>query len=301
VTEHEPLRRQRRRVLTDRMVAVLSRKRKRYIISDPEQRGLYVRVPAEGPCIFVVVARSPYGKQVWTTLGGADVLKIEEAREKTREVLRRVKEGKPAIEPPPPEPEAFQSVAENWIKRHAIAKKLRSRAEIERVLRVYVYPFWRNHVFAEIRRSNVAALLDHVEDQHGARMADIVLGVVRSIGNWYGSRSDDYLSPFLRHTRRDQGGKRERFLDDGELRAVWRGAEQTGSFGRFVMLLLLTAQRRGAVALMRWDDISPDGTWTIPTAPREKPCRLVEAAAPGAGDHQRAAAACLQSACLRGP
>src|SRR5262245_7833732 len=122
------------------MVAALSRKRKRYIISDPEQRGMYVRVPTEGPCIFVVVARSPYGKQVWTTLGGADVLKIEEAREKAREVLRRVREGKPAIEPPPPEPEAFQSVAEHWVKRHAIAKKLRSRAEIERVLRVYVYP-----------------------------------------------------------------------------------------------------------------------------------------------------------------
>jgi integrase len=266
----EPIRRQRRRVFTNKMVAALTRKRKRYILADPEQRGMYVRVPPVGPCVFAAVARNSYGKQVWATLGTADVLPIDEARDKAREAIRRIKNGLPAVEPPPVPPDSFKAVAENWLRRHVHAKGLRTRAEIERELRVYVFPHWAERPFTSLRRSDVAALLDHIEDHHGPRMADVVLGVVRSIGNWYGSRSDDYLSPFMRHTRRDQGGRRARFLDDNELRAVWRAAEEAGSFGAFVQLLLLTAQRRGALAHMRWNDISPDGTWTIPTAPREK-------------------------------
>ena len=71
----EPLTpRQRRRTMTDKMVAALPRKRRRYTVTDHEQRGLYIRVPPTGPSTFAVVARDPYGKQVWCTLGGADVL-----------------------------------------------------------------------------------------------------------------------------------------------------------------------------------------------------------------------------------
>ena len=73
----EPSRRQSRKTLTDKQVADLPRKRKRYIVADPEQRGHYVRVPPQGPCVFAAVARSPHGKQVWATLGSADVLTIE--------------------------------------------------------------------------------------------------------------------------------------------------------------------------------------------------------------------------------
>ena len=51
----EPIRRQRRRVLTDKMVAALPRKRRRYIVTDPEQRGMYVRVSPQGPAVFAAV------------------------------------------------------------------------------------------------------------------------------------------------------------------------------------------------------------------------------------------------------
>lgn len=55
----------RRRGLTDRQIAVLPRKAKRTIIADPEQRGLYLRIPPAGPITFTAVARDPYGKQIW--------------------------------------------------------------------------------------------------------------------------------------------------------------------------------------------------------------------------------------------
>ena len=266
------VRRQRRRVLTDRMVAGLPRKRRRYVVTDPEQRGMYVRVPPAGPCVFAAVARSPYGKQVWATLGTADVLKIEDARAKAREAIRRIKEGKPAFEPPPVQPDAFQSVAENWFKRHVLAKGLRSRPQIERLLRKLVYPHWATRDFVGLRRSDVAALLDYVQDHHGARQADLVLAIVRSISNWYATRDDSYLSPFVRGMRRvdPKAARRNRILDDDELRAVWRAAEEADTYGAFVRLGLLTAQRRHTLVHMRFDAISPDGVWHIPQEPRAK-------------------------------
>ena len=265
----QPSRRQRRRTLTDKQVAAFPRRRRRYIVSDPEQRGLYLRIPPEGPVVFVSVARDGYAKQIWTTLGTADVLKIEGAREKARETIKRIKAGLPAVEPPKPKPDAFKSVAENWLKRHVIAKRLRTRGEIERVLEKYVYPLWGNRAFTSLRRSDIAALLDHVEDHHGARQADYVLAVVRQISNWYSTRHDDYLSPFTRGMRRAAPNKRERILDDSEIRAAWKAAEGAGAFGAIVRLLLLTGQRRDSVTSMRLADLDGD-VWHMPVEERAK-------------------------------
>jgi integrase len=63
---------------------------------------------------------------------------------------------------------------------------------------------------------------------------------------------------------------RARILDDDELRTLWAAAEANGTFGAFVRVALLTGQRREKVLAMRWEDISADGEWHIPTAKREK-------------------------------
>ena len=63
----------RRKVLTDRMISRIKPGLKRLTISDPELRGHYLRITPTGAKSFVVVARSPGGKQIWATLGGADV------------------------------------------------------------------------------------------------------------------------------------------------------------------------------------------------------------------------------------
>jgi integrase len=258
-----------RKTLTDKGVAGLKPRRQRYAHSDPELRGHYVRVQPSGSKAFVVAVRDPLHKQIWVTLGSADVMAIEDARENARVAIRRIKEGKPAFEPPPVQPDSFHSVAQNWIKRHVEKNKLRTRREIERVLNVYVYPHWGDRPFTGMRRSDVSALLDYVEDNHGAPQADKVLKVVRSIGNWYATRNDDYISPFTRGMGRSHNGARSRILDADELRKVWKQAEAGNGFGAFVQMLLLTAQRSGAVRGMRWADVE-DGVWTIPAEKRAK-------------------------------
>jgi hypothetical protein len=176
--------RQRRRGLTDKMIAALRRKAKRYIISDPEIRGHYVRVPPQGPVVFTAVARDPYGKQVWATLGSAAELKIDDARNLAQEAIRRIKAGKSAIEPRKPKPASVAVVAANWLTRHVEKNKMRTEYEQRRIVEKYILPYWADQDFVEIRRADIAMLLDMVEDKHGPAMADAVLTTLRSIASW---------------------------------------------------------------------------------------------------------------------
>jgi integrase len=261
-----------RKTLTDRSVATLKPRAKRYAIPDPGLVGHYIRIMPSCTKTFACVTRDPFGKQIWATIGAAEVTTIADARDKARVAIGRIKEGLEPFEQPAPRAETFEHVAENWLKRHVRAKGLRSGPEIERVLRRCVYPVWAARPFVGIRRSHVAELLDKIEDEHGARTADYVLAIARGIGNWYATRHDTYVPPFVRGMRRTDPKERERdrTLDDDELRAVWKAAESNGTFGAFVRLALLTGQRREKLLTMKWDDIAADGTWTIPTEEREK-------------------------------
>jgi integrase len=258
-----------RRTLTDRGVAALRPRSQRYAFPDPELTGHYVRVQSSGSKSFVTVARTPAGKQVWTNVGAADVMSIVDAREQAREIIKRVRAGLPAVET---RADTVADVVANWIKRHVEPNGLRSRREIIRMLDSHILPAWRDREFIGIKRSDVVKLLDHVEDKHGARTADVVLTVFSAVANWHAARSDDFSPPVIRGMRRQSthAQARARILDDEEIRAIWKATETAGTFGRIVRLALLTAQRRSKVAQMRWADIAADGAWTIPKEPREK-------------------------------
>ncbi len=261
-----------RKTLTDNMVAKLQPGPKRLTIADPLLRGHYLRVTPTGAKSYVAVARDPGGKQIWATIGSADVLSIGDARERARSAIRRIKDGLLPFEPPPPKPDNFKDVAENFLERHVRAKGLRTQAEIERVLGRDIYPAWKDREFASIRRADVARLLDTLQDASGPSSADHALTVVSSVMNWYASRSDDYVVPLARGMKRTdpKSRKRARILDDDELRTIWAVAEDNGTYGAILRLALLTAQRREKIVAMRWDDVRVDGTWNIPTAEREK-------------------------------
>jgi integrase len=257
------------KTLTDKAVAKLQPKAKTYHHPDPELRGHYVRVQPSGTRTFAAIARKPDGKQEWATIGAADTLPIEEARKQAQAALARIRAGQPAFEAPV---ESFEAVARDWLKRHVQKNRLRSEKQITRLLELHVFHFWKGRPFLSIRRSDVTALLDDVEDDHSARQADAVLTVVSSIMNWFATRHDDYQPPIIRGMRRQNPKEqvRERILTDDEIREIWRVAEANGTFGAFVRIALLTAQRRAKIMTMRWSDVSDDGEWTIPQEKREK-------------------------------
>ena len=197
-------------------------------------------------------------------LGRYPILDVAQAREKARLFLQD-----PAKALAQGEPGTFKQVAENFLKRHVEANGLRSQDEIERCLHKYIYPRWQDRKFVEIKRGDVAALLDGIEDKNGPRQADMVLAILSKLMRWFQSRNDEYLSPVVPGMRRSKPAERQRkrTLEDDEIRALWKVAE--GSFGAIVKFALLTAQRREKIATMKWADLV-DGEWRIASEAREK-------------------------------
>jgi integrase len=256
-----------RKTLTDKGVAAIKPRAKTYTHSDPMLPGHYVRVTPTGSKSYVAVARDPRGKQVWTTIANAALIGIEEAREEAREVIKRVKAGQDRAGP-----RTFESVANEWLHRHVDAKGLRSVYEYKRLLHKHLLPEWGGREFTSIKRTDVAKLLDTVEDEAGARSADYVLSLISGIANWYAKRDGEYVSPLIRgmyrHSIKDHA--RTRILSDDEIRAIWLADALGHIYGDLLKLALLTGQRQDKVASMKWDDISIDGTWHVPNGTREK-------------------------------
>jgi integrase len=257
------------RKMSDLGVAKLKRRAKRYSKSDPELRGHWIRIQPSGTKSFWTVARDPKQKQIWTYVGPCDAMTIEEARAKARGILTRVRAGLPAIEA---KGETFDTVIAEWRKRYVEGKKLRTGDKMLSLINRHISTELRSRVFTEIHREDITALLDRVEDENGAPVADKVLTVIGSIMSWYAIRHRDYVPPLVKGMRRTDPKKKERdrVLDDDELRRVWDVAGQSRTYGALIRMLLLTAQRLDKVLTMRWEDVDADGVWTIPTAEREK-------------------------------
>lgn len=82
-----------RRTLTDRGVTALKPRAAMYTHPDPQLPGHYIRVMPSGTKSYVVAARDPRGKQVWSTIGNAALIDIDEARSKARSVVSAIKAG----------------------------------------------------------------------------------------------------------------------------------------------------------------------------------------------------------------
>ncbi len=224
--------------------------------------GLVLVVSYGGSKTFRVLTYDASGRPKTRKLGRYPAMKVKEARAKAREYYENPEKVEAAATAG-----TFKSVADEWLRRHVEANKLRSEREIKRHLDQYVFPKWGDRPFVEIRRGEVNDLLDHIADNHGPSQADAVLATIRGVMNWYEGRSEFYSSPIVKRMRRQKPKSRDRILSDDEMRAVWSAAE--GTFGGIVKIALLTAQRRQQIAGMRWDDVK-DGVWAIPTEARAK-------------------------------
>src|SRR5262249_59761043 len=107
-----------------------------------------------------------------------------------------IRTGQPAIEEPPVKPQSVQQVVEDWYQRVALKQQLRTTRDIRRYLDKYIIPFWKHRDFINLKRSDLAALLDHVEDEFGSRTADLIAAQVKAIARWHASRNDDFINPF---------------------------------------------------------------------------------------------------------
>jgi integrase len=247
-----------RRHLTDEQIRKLPRKTKRYTLADPELIGHYLRIPArksKAPITFVAVARRD-GKPRWTTLGTMDTLRLSQARERARRAIGSIQHD-----------HSVASAAEDWLRRQVRAKGFRTVRERERIVERHIIPSLGSRAMSDVRKDDLTAMLDRIEDESGAPMADAVLRIFRAIARFHHQRREDYQAPATSGMWRVSERTRKRILTDAEIKAIWNC--DGGAFGAMVKLALLTAQRRDKVRTIRREDIQ-DGVWVIRTEEREK-------------------------------
>lgn len=170
------------------------------------------------------------------------------------------------------------SLAGEYLERHV--RKQRKRPEyVERFLAADVLPQWGSRDARTITPREVVELLDGIVERGSPAMANRGAGVLSQMFRYGVHRAIVDSSPVQLLYR--PGGKekaRERALTEDELGAFLGNLEsclryQTGEGRRsprlahVLRLLLLTGQRRGELALARWQDVTLTGKapqWQIP-------------------------------------
>jgi integrase len=280
------------RLLTDPWVRALAPGRTPIDVRDGDLRGLILTVLPSGRKQFALRYRAK-GKQRRLVLGDYPGLSLAQARK----LARRKQTAIDAGEDPAAERQAARlapvdtigALAAEYLKKHA-AKK-RTAAEDARILNVDVLPYWRDRSVRELSRRDVRELVERVADRGAPVMANRVLATVRKMLNFAVQHDWIEANPSALILKPGLEGERERVLTDDEIRALWRllsrlpttGERQAPGRARargpkddpicpvspahaaILKLRLLTAQRGGEVARMRWSDLDLEsGWWTIP-------------------------------------
>ena len=175
----------------------------------------------------------------------------------------------------------FAALADHFVRRPAAAKQ-RTASAIEKTINKHLIPRWGARVASEIKRGDVIAMIEAIDEQSGPYMATKMLALASSIFRFGVTREHGGLesNPCQLIKPSDFVGEmapRQRVLTDAEVALVWRATkgkiqrrkgieiESTYPAGPFVRLLLLTAARRNEVAQMVWGEVDFDNSlWVIP-------------------------------------
>lgn len=200
----------------------------------------------------VDLGRDPFAEQVAERVARSDAARVaaeaDALRVREAEARRR---------------DSFEAVAEGFID--LCLKDTRSGHETARLLRTGPVKASAGRHIAEVRRADVADLLDHIRKRSTAA-ARLTYAALRALFGWCVERDLVVASPCDRLRAPPRPEPRDRVLEDQKLRAIWEASESLGyPFGPIVRLLMLTAQRRAEVAGMAWSEIDLEAAaWRIP-------------------------------------
>ncbi len=250
------------------------------VLADEEVRGFYARGLPSGVATYGFRYRDrSTGRRRWLSLGLHGQITPQQAREIAQKYAGAVADGRDpladkvasraAAKMARANPEkTVTDVLDDHMERYARKQAPRSAHEKGRIFDKYVKPILGDRLVRELKRSEIVAMLDKIEDRNGPVMADRTLAHFRKALAWHATRDDLFNSPIVRGMARVKPKERarDRFLSDDEIRSLWAALDTfKGPYTPLLRLLLLTAQRRDEVAQMRQGEVA-DGVWTIPAA-----------------------------------
>ena len=238
-------------------------------VPDGKVPGFGVRVTANGVKSFYLAYRFQ-GRSRRINLGRYPLVSLQSARNKALASLFKLSEGQ--------DPRAgddivgaglqdFGSAVDLFVHVHCQRHNRPSTAaETARLLSTYFVPLWQKRSVADITKADVLNALEPIMERGAHSAARHAFAAIRKFFNWAVEQGLVEDSPCRTLKAPGKHQSRDRVLTSAELVAVWSAASAHGdTFGNIVRLLILTAQRRGEVCGMKWDETDlGQRVWTIP-------------------------------------
>jgi integrase len=245
-----------------------------YFDSGANVPGFGLRVSSAGTRTWFLMYRDAHGRQKRFKVGTNPPMGLEKARTAARSQLLgvQVQDADPAAaRRARRSAQTFDTLAERFIDEYAKPHK-RSWRDDGRQIRTMLLPKWKNRAAADISRADVRDVLGAVAKDRGGVTANRLRALVSKLFRW--SVAQGYLdaNPASELPKLARESGRERVLSDDELRALWArldAAEKDETIdpavALWLRLRLLTAQRGGSVARMKWADLdTARKVWEIP-------------------------------------
>jgi integrase len=243
-------------------------------IADLDVNGFTARCLPSGTICYDLRYRTSTGERRRLSLGIHGTVTADQARSIAEKRLDDLaKDRDPALERQRQRTATVDAVLDNYVARVLGTK--RSGKEQARVFDKLVRPEIGTRSIYDLRRADVARLMDTIADGSGPVMADRTLAYLRAAFYWQQSRDDNFVSPIIRGMTRTTTKERarSRILTDDEIRAIWK-CTANGTFGSLIRFLLLTAARRDEARCMTWQEIK--GTdWILPAERNKTKVELV--------------------------
>jgi integrase len=207
------------------------------------------------PALTLAAARRRGQEALGDVAGGKDPATAKQASRAAAKAEREVEEDK------------VERVVDLFVERYAKVKT-RDWVETQRLLNREVVGRWKGRRLSQITKAHVNNMLDEIVDRGAPIGANRVFAQFRKMCRWAIARGIIERSPCDGVSAPSPETRRERVLEDAEIKMVWAAAEPLGRpFGPVVKLLLLTGARRDEVAGMRWSEIDLEArSWTLPAA-----------------------------------
>ena len=234
--------------------------------------GLCLRVFASGRRGWYVKYRQD-GRQRRYKLGDFPTMGLAEARKNAERMRVEVRQGADPVRARREREDAqtLGELFEEYLQYAAGELAPKTMKERERILRGDDLRGLRQLLPAEVTPNDVASALDRIERRGARIMLNRTQGALSTAFRWAVRRRHAGLiaNPVKQLERRFDEVGRERWLTSDEIQAVWRDIERRAiGAPTALQLVLVTAQRPGEVAGMRWSHI--DGsTWTMPAGYRK--------------------------------
>ncbi len=209
---------------------------------DKSLRGFGVRVSQGGTKTFIVLQGKDRKRR---TIGRYPEMSLSEAR-----IIAKRTQADMALDGMNPGPKLpkidFLDAREKFLADCEGRTKPKTHMEYRRLLRRH---FSFEKPLSAVSRTDIVEIVDWLKATPAEQQHAFV--AIRTMMNWCRKRGLIFDTPVPPLSFKSQA--RSRILTDDELRVVWRRAEEFGyPFGRIMQLLILTGQRRGEIAALRY-------------------------------------------------